>query len=278
MQSTLAPPAWAPRLTLPSSAARLIARMRAMRLRYKLACLVAVPAIGVLGWMLLRDSPLFSVDQVTLVGLSPDTMPVVQQELLTAARSQTTTDFSVGALHSVRIEVVERQPIAHVQVGHHWFLASADGTVVTGARVGELAVLRSTHLPVSGHARDGFVLMALRILSDAPAPLRRRVVAITAPHGLLTIYLHRGPRLIFGNAVLPHAKWDAVAAVLSVRSSRGASYVDVQVPSRPAAQVADPATTDLQSGGSLSNAPRGAATVSTVLNPALVAPSSYTSG
>jgi cell division septal protein FtsQ len=139
-------------------------------------------------------------------------------------------------------------------------------------------VLRSTSLPTDGRTRDGFVMMALRILADAPAPLRERVVAITAPHGLLTIYLHRGPRLIFGNPVLPHAKWDAVAAVLSVPSSRGASYVDVQVPSRPAAQVADPATTNLQPGGSLGNAPSGAATVSTVLDPALVTPSTYTSG
>jgi cell division protein FtsQ len=298
MQPTLAPAPWAMRFTPARRAARVLARLRAMRLRYKIAWLVAVPAIGVLGWMVLRDSRLFSVEEVTIAGIAPDVQPGVQEDLFAAARSQTTTDFSVGALrsavapytviagvraqtsfpHSVRIEVVERHPLAHLQVGHRWFLVAADGTIVTGARARDPAVLRSTSLPAGGRTRDGFVLMALRILAAAPAPLRERVVAITAPHGLLTIYLHRGPRLIFGNPVLPHAKWDAVAAVLSVPSSRGASYVDVQVPSRPAAQVADPATMNLQPGGSLGNAPSGAATVSTVLDPRLVEPSTYTSG
>ena len=76
--------------------------------------------------------------------------------------------------------------------------------------------MRSTHhAGRTGAARDPFVLLALRVLGDAPAPLRRRVVAVTIADGALTIYLHRGPRLIFGNGALPHAKWDAAAAVLA---------------------------------------------------------------
>lgn len=278
---------------------RLLARVRAMRLRNRLTVLAAVPLVAIGGWLLLRDSALFSVDHVQISGLGSDALPVVSDDLLAAARRETTTDFSLGALraaaapytviaavsakthfpHGLTIEVLERHPLAHLQVGRHWFLLDAGGLVLTGARGRGLTVLRSSSLPTGGRTHDGFVLLGLRLLADAPAPLRHRVVAVTVADGLLMIYLHRGPRLIFGNAALPHAKWDAAAAVLADRSSRGASYIDVQVPSRPAAQLADPATTSASATtGASAAAPSSAASVSTVLDPALIQPSSYTSG
>jgi len=294
-----------PWLRLPSLPAlgprseRLLARARATRLRTRLTVLAAVPVVVIGGWLLLRDSALFSVDRVAISGLGADALPVVSEDLLAAARHETTTDFSLGALreavapytvvagisatthfpHGLSIDVLERHPIAHLQVGRHWYLLDAGGLVITGALGRDIAVLRSTALPSGGRTHDGFVLLALGILADAPAPLRRRVVAVTVADGLLVIYLHRGPRLIFGNAALPHAKWDAAAAVLADRSSRGASYIDVQVPSRPAAQVADPATTSSSTdSGASADAPSGAASAFTLLDPALVQPSGYTSG
>jgi hypothetical protein len=103
---------------------------------------------------------------------------------------------------------------------------------------------------------------------------------VTVADGALTIHLHRGPKLIFGNDALPHAKWDAAAAVLADPSSRGASYIDLRLPSRPVAQVADPQTspTATAAAGGSAATPTNAATVSTVLDPALIQPSSSTSG
>ena len=272
-----------------------IAQLRAVRLRYKLM-LLAAPLVGLLAWMLLRDSPLFSVDRVQVVGLGDSALPAVSKDLVAAARGQTTTDFSVGALrhavarysliadvraqprppHGVRIVVVERRPLLRLVVRHHVYLLDAEGRVVTGARAARLPVVRSAHAPGGDVSHDSWARLVLRVLAAAPAPLRARVAAVTAPHGRLTVYLHRGPRLIFGNAALPHAKWDASAAVLADPSSRGASYVNVQIPSRPAAQVADGATSG--GAGSAASAPTGAATVSTLLDPALIKPSSSTSG
>jgi cell division protein FtsQ len=272
-----------------------------MALRNKLAFLALLPLIGLGGWMLLRASPLFSVEQVTITGLSPNALPAVSDQLIAAARTQSTTDFSVAELraavarytliddiqvrtsfpHGVRIEVFERQPIARLDAGGESFPLAADGSVISGlAAAGPLAVLHSARPPLDGRTRDSFVLLALRVLGDAPAPLRRRTAAVTIADGALTIYLHRGPRLIFGSYALLHAKWDASAAVLADPSSRGASYIDVQVPSRPAAQVGDPATTGLAaaSTGSAAGAPTGATTVSTLLNPGELQPSSSTSG
>ncbi len=249
---------------------------------------------------MLRDSALFSVDHVSVVGLSRNALPAVSDELLAAARAQTTTDFSTAALRSsiarytlidelavqtqfphgvTLIEVSERRADRAPRRRRPAVPLAADGSVITGLRHSpRVATVRSAHLPVGGRSRDPFVLLALRVLIDAPAPLRHRVAAVTIADGALTIHLHRGPRLIFGNEALLHAKWDSAAAVLADASSRGASYIDLRLPSRPAAQVADPAT----SGSAASTAstsvgtPANAATVATALNPSLIQPSSST--
>ncbi|HEY1774667.1 MAG TPA: cell division protein FtsQ/DivIB [Solirubrobacteraceae bacterium] len=274
-------------------------RVRAMRLRTKLTILALVPLVVIGGWLLLRDSALFSVDRVALSGLGSDVQPVVSEDLMAAAHRETTTDFSLGALrsavapytviagiraqthfpHGLTLEVKERHPVAHLQVGKHWYLLDSSGLIITGAIGAGLPVLHSDQLPTATRSRDSFVLLALRVISDGPAPLRARVVAVTVADGALTIYVHRGPKLIFGNGALPHAKWDAAAAVMAEASSRGASYIDVQVPSRPAAQVGDLATISASpANGSSADAPSGAASDPTLLDPALVQPSSYSSG
>jgi cell division septal protein FtsQ len=269
-----------------------------MALRHKLVCLALLPLVGLGGWLLVRSSPLFSVDQVTIVGLSPNALPVVSDDLIAAARTQTTTDFSVAAVraavarytlienvraqthfpHAVRIVISERVAVARLDAAGRWFALASDGSVVSGlADAGPVAVLHSRRLPQRGRTDDRFVLLALRVLSDAPAPLRARAAAITRADGELTVYLRRGPRLILGNSALLHAKWDAAAAVLADPSSRGATYIDLQVPSRPAAQTGDPAT----AGGSAATsagAPAGATTVATVLKPGLIQPSSSSTG
>jgi cell division protein FtsQ len=272
-----------------------------MVLRNKLVLLALLPVVGLGGWLLLRGSSLFSVDQVTIVGLSPNALPAVSDDLIAAARSQTTTDFSVDALraavapytliesvraqthfpHGVRIEIVERQPIARLAAGHHLYPLAADGGVISGlVDAGPLAVVHSAARPAAGRSRDAFVLLALRVLTDAPAPLRARTAAVTHADGVLTIYLHRGPRLLFGSYALLHAKWDAAAAVLAYRGARGAAYIDLRVPSRPAAQVGDPATSGAgaSSSATAGTTPSGAATVATVLSQPLIGPSSSTSG
>jgi len=270
-------------------------------LRVKLACLLAF-APAVFGcWQALRDSGLFSVDRVAIEGLSAGAAPIVTQDLVSAARAQTTTDFRLGMVreavaqfslivdvrarthfpHGVTLIVRERVPAVRLELGRRTIALAADGTVITGlARLPALAGVRSTQAPSGGSTHDPFVLLALNVLAAAPAPLRERVVAVTAARGMLTIHLHRGPRLIFGNGALPHAKWDAAAAVLADASSRGATYVDVELPARPSAQVGDPTTTlsALSLGGSSAVTPATAAAVATTVNSALLRASVSTSG
>ncbi len=57
---------------------RLLARVRAMRLRNRLTVLAAVPLVAIGGWLLLRDSSLFSVDRrARSRALGADALPVV---------------------------------------------------------------------------------------------------------------------------------------------------------------------------------------------------------
>lgn len=269
-----------------------------MPLRLKLATAAALATLGLGGWLLLRDSSFFAVNDVTIVGLSADAQPIVAAQLEAAARSQTTTDFNVAALraavaqytlidgltartrgsHGVTITIDERRTAVRLDVGGAIMPLDSSGAVISGLRrAPRVATVRSAHLPVGGRSHDPFVALALRVLGAAPAPLRARVISLTVPHGQLTVYLHRGPRLIFGDASLPHAKWDAAAAVLSDHWSIGASYVDVRIPSRPAAQVADPNTTvTASSGGASPVTAGGLATAATALSPSVLGPSSST--
>ncbi len=241
----------------------MLPRLWRLPLRTKIVLATVSAVIGLCGWLVLRDSALFSVNDVTIVGLSADAVPAVSEQLVAAARSQTTTDFSAGDVrsavatfslitgirasthfpHGVTLYVSEQLPVARVEVRGTGIPVAADGRVVTGfsAHV-HLATVHSDRVPLDGRTHDRFVLEALRVLDAAPSPLFSRVAAVTHAHGALTIYLHHGPRLIFGDGALPHAKWDAAAAVLAARSSRGASYIDLVLPWRPAAQVGDPGT------------------------------------
>ena len=262
-----------------------------MPLRVKVvACVCAIALLGLAGWMAVRDSGLFAVEHVTVDGLSADASPALRDDLIAAARAQTTTDFSVDAIrraiarytliadvraqthipHGVTLIVTDRRAVARLDVGHRSIPIAADGSTINGlVHAPHVATVASAQQPVAGRSRDPFVATALAVLTAAPATLRRRVVAVTIAGDGLTLHLHRGPRLIFGDGTLPHAKWDAAAAVLADRGSRGAAYVDVRMPSRPTAQVGDPATSvaAVNASGTSGGPPLNAATVATAFSP-----------
>jgi hypothetical protein len=49
------------------------------------------------------------------------------------------------------------------------------------------------------------------------------------------VHMRRGPDLIMGSAERLPAKWTAAARVLSSPSAKGATYIDLRLPERPAA-------------------------------------------
>jgi cell division protein FtsQ len=240
-----------------------------VHLRYKLGVAVlALAGIFALWLGVLRDSSLFQVRSVTVTGLSGSAAPQVQGALELTAREMTTTDFSSARLraavsgyaaiaslsattefpHGVRIDVVERRPFARLDVNGTIVAVSANDRALRGMPAPRsLPLIRSSTPPRGDRVTDSLTRLELALLAAAPRPLRREVYTVRQGAEGLTVRLRHGPLIYFGDATLPHAKWDSAAVVLASPSSRGARYIDVELPGRPAADVGD-ALTSPQSG------------------------------
>ena len=212
------------------------------RLRRRLAVALLVAAvIGGVYFFWLRDSSLVAIERVQVSGLTTRDAPKVREALTSAARDMTTlhvererlieaaaawpvvnelrvtTDFP----HGVRIEAVERRPVALVGSGGDRLPVSADGTVLRGLR-GKL------RLPEVDKALVG-------VAGAAPPALLGRISAIKRSDRGLVAVLRKGPDVVLGSQARLRAKWAAAVAVLADSKSHGAEYVDVRLPERPVA-------------------------------------------
>lgn len=205
--------------------------------------------------MWLRDSSLVAVSHVTVVGASgPDAGPI-RAALTTAARDMTTMDVHVGELrtavaryplvkdvevrthfpHGLTIVVHERLPVGSVLADGRHVPVAADGTLLRSIAVPNLPIVPVAAPPGGDRLSDRRALGAVAVLAAAPAVLRARITRVfVGPHGL-TAQLRDGPSLYFGPARRLTAKWVAAARVLADVTSRGAAYIDLRVPERPAA-------------------------------------------
>ena len=255
----------------------------------------------------LRDSPLVSVDDVSVTGLTTKDASRVRASLVSAAHTMTTlhvdrdeleravepypvvrtievrTDFP----HGLRIHVVEHRPAALV----HGLPVAADGTILRGIPVeGSLPTLASRGGVGGSRLTDPAALHGARIAGAAPAALRPRLESIEmrSQDGIV-VQLRDGPELIFGEATRVRAKWIAATRVLADPEAQGATYIDVRLPGRPAAgglpaatlapvapagetQLAPPATAAPPSSGTVDPATEQLAPPAT--DPAVAAPQS----
>ena len=202
-------------------------------------------AVLVAGFFWVRDSSLVAVEEVTITGASGPDAPRIESTLRAVARDMTTLHIRQDELeqavdgyptvadlrvqgdfpHGLRIEVIEREPVAIIAQGNHKLPVLAGGTVLRGATAPD-------DLPQIDEDRPEHVL---RLLGAAPRPLLRRAErAFAGPRGL-TVRMAEGPILYFGSADELQAKWAAAARVLADPAAEGATYVDVRVPERTAA-------------------------------------------
>jgi cell division protein FtsQ len=210
------------------------------RRRVGVALLIAAVVSGVY-FFWLRDSSLVAIDHVQVTGLTTHDAPRVRKALESTARDMSTLHVSRDRLldaaaawpvvnelrvttdfpHGVHIQAIERRPVALVGSGSEPLPVSADGTVLRG--------LRSTpRLPKTDRALVG-------VAGAAPPALLRRIASIERGDRGLVASLRKGPDVILGSRSRLHAKWASAAAVLADSGSRGAEYVDVRLPGRPAA-------------------------------------------
>lgn len=249
---------------------RLVRRLPRPGLR-SLAVVLALLALAGGGWMWLRNSSLVAVQRVTIIGVSGRDAHQIRAALSSAAHNMTTLDVKMSALrtavapypvvkrldvstsfpHRMRIEVVEQVPVAMITAAGVSVAVSADGTLLHGTSLpGSLPTIS---LPVSpgGTRVSGSTLQLVRLLAAAPYQLLPKVsqASDSGAQGL-EAQLRNGPKLYFGNDDDLGAKWAAAAAVLADSGSAGADYIDVTVPSRPAAGAGSDTASSAHSTGS----------------------------
>jgi len=221
------------------------------RFAFKAAGLfLIVAALGAGFFFVLKDSSLFDVRHVRVIGLTGSRA----QRVRNAALGQSTLSFNEDEVraaasghppvqsvsvethppHDVTVTVALYRAVAAVGVTAGALQAvSADGTVLPGLTVKGLPVVDGS--VVGGFVRDRVVLESLKILQSAPPELRGRIASFARdPKFGLFAVLTAGPKIYFGDQTFVAAKWASAARVLSDPASRGAAYVDVRVPRRPA--------------------------------------------
>lgn len=241
-----------------------------------LALAAAVLGAGYLLWF--RDSSLVRVERVAVTGLDTPDGPRVRAELAAAARNMTTLHVDESALqaavrneplvrslsvessfpHKLVIQVVENRPVAMLTAGGRELPVAPDGTLLPGARSEtSLPAIRLRVLPArGGRIESPSVRLLVAVAGAAPAPLLGRMSFVSREPGRgLVVGLRQGPSIWLGEPVDLAAKWQAAVAVLAQPSSRGASYIDVRMPSRPVAGGLD--TSALQGQASAQSPPAG---------------------
>jgi cell division protein FtsQ len=238
---------------LPRRAGRLAARVHP--LLWAAALLGLVVLVG--GYLWFRDSGLVAVKKVSVVGASGPQAAEIRARLADAAETMTTLHVRPSSLrravspypnvrdvrvathfpHGMTITVLSARPAAILAGGGSQAVVSADGTVLRGSfDHAALPTIKVDAAPAGSHADGRLTLAAVRAVAAAPGPLRARLDRAfwTGARGLV-IQLRDGPLLIFGDAGRLEAKWMATGRVLADPSSKGADYLDVRVPERPAA-------------------------------------------
>jgi cell division protein FtsQ len=230
-------------------------RRRLLRIAL-LAAAASLPLLGG-GWLWLRQSPFVSVRRVRIDGVHGPGARAVETALRRAALGMSTLDVDTRALraavaplrvvrdvraipsfpHALRIQVLEQLPVASLDVAGVRTAVAADGVALGAALLsGALPSVSGVSVPAPGRRVSGAGLLAdLVVLGAAPAQLRMHVERVFTGARGLTVAMRDGLLVYFGDDTLPHAKWLSLARVLADASSAGASYVDVRLPSHPAA-------------------------------------------
>jgi len=207
--------------------------------------------------MLFRDSSLVAVEHVTITGANGPDAPAIRSALRSAARNVTTLDVQVSQLrsslssfpevkglrvsaqfpHRLTIHVIERLPVAVIQLGPRQVAVAGDGTILHGIPVtSPLPVLPASVPPVGRRLTEPSLAGDLDVLAAAPYRLLSRVSQVTSGtgHGLVA-QIRGGPSIYFGAPTDLASKWIAASEVLGDASSNGAAYIDVSDAEHPAA-------------------------------------------
>jgi cell division protein FtsQ len=221
------------------------------------AVLAGLIVLGSIYWLWFRDSSFVRVHKVEVSGLSGPQARVIRSALVDAGLAQTTLHVSIADLraavgdfpvvrgvtaqgefpHKLRVQVELNMPVAVLQTPSGRRPVAADGLFLPDVPVAAtLPVLTVKAVLPAKRVTAGAAFDLVRVVGIAPEPLRARIRSVDfKPGSGIVAKLAAGPDLIFGDASRLPAKWMAAARVLAAAGARGASYIDLRLPERPAA-------------------------------------------
>ncbi|MGK2878129.1 MAG: cell division protein FtsQ/DivIB [Solirubrobacterales bacterium] len=220
-----------------------------------LLAMIVFTAVAVGGYLLVRDTPLVEVREVKVVGLSGHHDKAARSAVVTAAMTMTTMNFDAARIREAAAEFVDVAGVTvetdfphgatiYLDVRRPVLLARLDGRTVTLSQNGEVitsttAVAGLPQIEASGdivnnRVTGGKALAAATLLGAAPDVLMKKVDSIRWGRYGIMISMDKGPDLYFGSAADAKLKWRDAATVLADEGSKGAAYLDLRVPGRPA--------------------------------------------
>jgi cell division protein FtsQ len=208
-------------------------------------------------WLWFRDSSFARVKEVYVTGVDGPQARAIRSALEQAGLDMSTLHVKTADLrdavsdypvvrsitvqgdfpHKLTIDVDLNLPVAVLDSPSGRKPVAADGLLLPDVPIttGLPVVATKSALPTE-RVTEGRAFELVRVVGLAPEPLRERLtrVIIDAKLGIVA-QIRKGPELRFGDASRLPAKWMSAARVLAAAGARGAAYVDLRLPERPAA-------------------------------------------
>jgi cell division protein FtsQ len=208
-------------------------------------------------WLWFRDSSFARVNEVYVTGVDGPQSRAIRSALEQAGLGMTTLHVKPAELrdavssypvvrsitaqgdfpHKLTIDVQLNLPVAILQTPSGRKPVAADGLVLSDVPITSgLPVLTTKSALPSQRLTEGKAFQLVRLVALAPEPLRARLKSVLIRPGVgIVAQITKGPELRFGGSDRLPAKWTAAARVLAAAGARGATYIDLRLPERPAA-------------------------------------------
>jgi cell division protein FtsQ len=239
--------------------------------RRSLAVGLGLIAFALAAYAFARETSLFSVSRIEVVGGSPRLAAEVRQALAPVAGSSLVSLDGAAAMrrvealptvvsatydrdfpHTLRVFVVPERPASVLRRGADSWLVSARGRVIERLPLREDPKLPRVWVAGSTPVRIGAILSAAtgaaaRAVALA-GPFGFRVASATYAKGLLVFHLRSGLEVFLGDTADVGLK-AAVAARALATLPAGSTYLDVSAPGRAVSGVGVPTAILLQGSG-----------------------------
>ena len=245
-----------PRVRAARRLARSPRRVSPRARRRLLAAGIGLLVLAALYVSVVRDLEAFAIERVDLEGASSGYAPQLATELEAATQGMTTLHVDRRELRELAgrypavisletdatfpdrltVRVVERPPVGLVAASEGERVpVAADGSLLEGQPVDHPLPTLPGRASSGRRARRSETAAAARLAAAAPRPLAAWLEQVRRGSAGWTVELRLGPELRFGSLARLRAKWSAAAAVLPSPGARGARYIDLRLPDRPAA-------------------------------------------